>query len=71
MSNTIDIEGNNRYMTNSFQGELDDDPDVNSHRGRNINMLKESVSKLSTDFMQDRMFLNQIIQSTQSKNFKR
>lgn len=34
-------------------------------------MLKESVSKLSTDFKQDRMFLNQIIQSTQAKNFKK
>ena len=58
-------------MINSFSGELDDDPDISSPKRRKLNMLKESVSKLSTDFMQDRMFLNQIIQSSQSKNFKK
>jgi hypothetical protein len=69
--NTLDMEGNQLHMVNSFQGELDDDPAISSPKRRNITMLKESISKLSTDFMQDRMFLNQIIQSSQSKNFKK
>lgn len=69
--NTMDLSSYQLSQMNSFQGEFEDEPDIHSPKKKNLMMLKESISKLSTDFRQDRSFLNQFIKSSQSKVFKR
>lgn len=71
MNYTIDPEGLGLSPLNSFGG-FSEEPDTDKIPKRNLNFLKESISKLSTDFNRDRLFFQSMVKSTtkqQSKQF--
>lgn len=69
MNNTLDAgaAGPTLNMLNSF-GQFSEEPDTTYRNKQNLNILKESISKLSTDFQQDRMFIQSMIKNSNRKN---
>lgn len=67
LNNTIDPALFGINPMNSF-GHFSEEPDIHYQPKQNLNMLKESISKLSTDFMQDRMFFQNVRKSTIRRN---
>ncbi len=55
-------------LTNTLDIQYCDEPDTNFSKKRNLNHLKESISKLSTDFNQDRLFFQSMIKSANKRN---
>ena len=51
----------------SMHGMYSEEPDTNFQKKKKYNLLKESVSKLSTDFRKDRQFIKNMISSTSKK----
>ena len=67
MNYTIDPEGLGMSPMNSF-GWFSEEPDTDKKPKRNLNFLKESISKLSTDFNRDRLFFQSMVKSSGKKN---
>lgn len=67
LNHTIDPTMLGMSPMNSF-GHFSEEPDIHYQPKKNLNMLKESISKLSTDFMQDRMFFQNVRNSTVRRN---
>lgn len=51
---------------NSF-GNFSEEPDTDFGKKRNLNYLKESISKLSTDFKNNSMFFQSMVASSSKK----
>lgn len=64
---TIDPSNHFYSPMNSFNG-FSEEPEGNYNHKGNLNILKESISKLSIDFAQDRQFLRNLVQSNNKRN---
>lgn len=60
---TLDMASMDPNMMRSF-GQFSDEPDTNYQPKRNLNILKESISKLTNDMNQERMFVANMINSS-------
>lgn len=67
MNYTIDPEGLGMSAMNSF-GAFSEEPDTDKIPKRHLNLLKESISKLSTDFNRDRLFFQNMIKSASKQS---
>lgn len=55
-------------LNNTLDIQYCDEPETNYTKRRNLNNLKESISKLSSDFNNDRLLFQSMIKSTTKKN---
>lgn len=69
MGHTVDMGngGPTLNMLNSF-GQFSEEPEFNSQPRQNLNMLKESMSKLSTDLKKGRMYVQSMIKNSNKRN---